>query len=97
MEPSYSAWKSDTFARFFSGFSDKSQPNTPIDFKRQFCAVGTSLRLLLRVQAISVSRWHPSRHHDTPSTWATRRARGTAQVASWVSRVTVHAVLNMHG
>jgi hypothetical protein len=42
-----SAWKSDAFARFFNGFSDKSQPNTPVDFKRQFCAVGTPLRLLL--------------------------------------------------
>jgi hypothetical protein len=33
IEPSYSAWKSDAYARFFNGFSDKSQPNTPIDFK----------------------------------------------------------------
>jgi hypothetical protein len=47
IEPSYSAWKSDAFARFFNGFSDRSQPNTPIDFKRQFCAVRTRLRLLL--------------------------------------------------
>jgi putative SOS response-associated peptidase YedK len=43
IEPSYSAWKSDAFARFFNGSSDKWQPNTPIDFKRQFWAVGTPL------------------------------------------------------
>ena len=33
IEPSYSAWKSDAFARFFNGFSDKSRPNNHIIFK----------------------------------------------------------------
>ena len=47
-KPSYSAWKSDAYARFFNGFSDKPQPNAPIDFKRQFRAVGTPLRLVPR-------------------------------------------------
>jgi hypothetical protein len=42
------AVKSDAYARFSKRTSDKSQPNNPIDFKRQFCAVGTPLGLLLR-------------------------------------------------
>jgi hypothetical protein len=48
IEPSYSAWKSDAYARFFNGSSDKSQPKPAIDFKREFCVVGTPVRLLLR-------------------------------------------------
>ncbi len=47
IEPSYSAWKSDAFARFSKASSDKSQPNNSIDSKRQIIAVGSLLGLLL--------------------------------------------------
>jgi hypothetical protein len=48
------AAKSDAYTRFFKGFSDKSQPNTAIDFKQQICAVGTPLRLLRAVRSSCV-------------------------------------------
>jgi hypothetical protein len=45
IEPSYSAWKSDVFTRFFNDFSDRSKPKLPIEVKIEFYAVGTPLRL----------------------------------------------------
>ena len=71
------ALKSDTFLGFFNGFSDKSRPNGPIDFKRQFCAVGTPLRLLLRRSLGS---------HTIRSTWPTQTT-ALSRDACWIWRV----------